>query len=77
MDEKVVENKGEGELDFRRLFDVLVKKAWLIGIVAVIAAVVVFLGTLFFVPPKSSCAAVLLCDPHRRSQSPYSGIHGW
>ena len=58
MDEKVLETKGEMELDFRRLFQVLVKKAWVIGIVSVVTAVVVFLGTLFFVTPKYESSAM-------------------
>ena len=58
MDEKVMENRGEMELDFRRLLDVLLGKAWLIGIVATVATVVMFLGTLFFVTPKYQSSAM-------------------
>ena len=58
MDEKVMENRGEMELDFRRLVKVLLGKAWLIGIVAVAAAVAMFLGTLFFVTPKYESSAM-------------------
>ena len=58
MDEKVIEKRGEMELDFKRLLDVLLNKAWLIGIVAVVAAVVVFLGTLFFITPKYESSAM-------------------
>ncbi len=58
MDEKVKENNGGVELDVRRLFGILLNKAWLIGIVAVVAAVVVFLGTLFFVTPKYESSAM-------------------
>ena len=58
MDEKVIEKRGEMELDFKRLLDVLLSKAWLIGIVAVVAAVVVFLGTLFFITPKYESSAM-------------------
>ena len=58
MDEKVMDNKGEMEIDFRRLLNVLLGKAWLIGIVAIVAAVVLFLGTLFFVTPQYESSAM-------------------
>lgn len=58
MDEKVMENKGEMELDFRRLAKVLLGKAWLVGCVAVLTAVAVFFGTLFFVTPKYESSAM-------------------
>ena len=47
MDEKVMENKGEMEIDFRRLLNVLLGKAWLIAIVAVVVAVAVFWARCF------------------------------
>lgn len=58
MDEKTKESKGGVELDFRRVMNLLVNKVWLIGIVAIVAAVAMFLGTLFFVTPKYESAAM-------------------
>ena len=49
-------NSGEIEIDLQRLITALLNKAWLIGLVAVICAVAVFVGTFLFVTPlyKSS-----------------------
>lgn len=52
MDNKVIENKEEIEIDLQQLFGALLKKAWLIGLLSVICAVLVFLGTFFLVAPK-------------------------
>ncbi len=57
MDEKII-NNDEIEIDLQRLFGALVNKAWLIGIVAVLFAVVTFLGTLLFVTPQYQSAAM-------------------
>ncbi len=42
----------EVEIDLQRLLGTLLRKAWLIGLVAVVCAVAVFLGTWFFVTPQ-------------------------
>ncbi len=47
----------EVEIDLQRLFGVLLSKAWLIGLVAVVCAVATFLGTLFFVTPMYQAKA--------------------
>ena len=52
------EKNDEIEIDLKRLFSALLKKAWLIAIVSVVSAVVVFLGTLFFVEPKYQSSAM-------------------
>ena len=57
MDEKM-RNNEEIEIDLQRLFGALLNKSWLIGIVAVACAVVVFLGTFFFVTPTYQSAAM-------------------
>ena len=51
MDEKKRQNE-EIEIDLSRLFGALVKRAWLIGIVAVLCAVLALVGTVLFIAPK-------------------------
>ena len=51
MEEKIL-NNDEIEIDLSRLAGALVKRSWLIGIVAVLFAVVTFLGTVLFVTPQ-------------------------
>ena len=51
MNEKNLEN-GEVEIDLSQLFRALLKRAWLIGIVAVLCAVLTLVGTVLFVAPK-------------------------
>ena len=51
MDEKNFKN-DEIEVDLSRLFGALLKRAWLIGIVAVLCAVLTLVGTVLFVAPK-------------------------
>lgn len=58
MDERMTERNDEIEIDLQRLFEALLGKAWLIGIVSVACAVVALLGTLFFVTPKYQSAAM-------------------
>ena len=58
MYDNITEKNEEIEIDLKRLFGALVSKAWLMGIVAVICAVVVFLGTVFFVAPKYQSTAM-------------------
>ncbi len=42
----------EVEIDLQRIFGALVKKAWLIGLVAILCAVATLLGTIFFITPQ-------------------------
>ena len=58
MDEKTILNNEEIEIDLQRLLGALAKKAWLIGIVSVVCAVVTFFGTLLFVTPKYKASAM-------------------
>jgi capsular exopolysaccharide synthesis family protein len=51
MDEKNLKN-DELEIDLSRLFGALIKRAWLIGVVAVLCAVLTLVGTVLFVAPK-------------------------
>ena len=58
MEEKMKQNNEELEIDLQRLIAVLLGKAWLIGLVAVVCAVAVFLGTFFLVTPTYQSAAM-------------------
>lgn len=50
-------NNEELEIDLQQLIGALMKKAWLIGIVAVICAVLAFVGTFLFITPKYQSTA--------------------
>ena len=58
MDEKTIEKNDEIEIDLQRLLGALLKRSWLIGIVAVVFAVAAFLGTYFFITPQYQSAAM-------------------
>ena len=51
MNEKKTNQNEEMEIDLQRLLAALLRKAWLIGLSAVICAVITFLTTYFFVTP--------------------------
>lgn len=52
MDEIKKEKKEEIEIDLKRVLKALLGKAWLIGLAAVICAVLTFVGTFLFITPK-------------------------
>ena len=56
MEENRVNNE-ELEIDLQQLIGALVKKAWLIGLAAVICAVLAFVGTFLFITPKYQSTA--------------------
>ena len=58
MEEKTINQNEEFEIDLKRLIGALVNKAWLIGIVAVVCAVVLFAYTFFFVTPLYQSSAM-------------------
>ena len=57
MDEKTNTNE-ELDIDLQRLFTALISKAWLVGIVSVVCAIALFLGTYFFITPKYQASAM-------------------
>lgn len=57
MDNKTIKN-DELEIDFSRLIGALVKKAWLVGIVSVLCAVLTLAYTVLFVSPKYESGAM-------------------
>ena len=58
MEEKNINQNEEFEIDLRRLVGALVNKAWLIGIVAAVCAVLAFGYTFFFVTPLYQSSAM-------------------
>ena len=58
MDDKMIEKNDEIEIDLQRLLGALLKRSWLIGIVAVVFAVAAFLGTYFFIVPQYQASAM-------------------
>ncbi len=58
MYDNATEKNEEIEIDLQRLFGALMNRAWLIGLVAVICAVVTFLGTVFFITPQYEASAM-------------------
>lgn len=57
MDNKNTKNE-EIEINLSRLLGALLKRAWLIGIVAVVCAVATLVGTILFVAPKYQSSAM-------------------
>ena len=52
MEERVVDKNSEVEINLKRVGSLLLSKAWLIGLVAVVCAVLTLVGTWLFVAPK-------------------------
>ena len=58
MENKTAEKKTGVEINLQKLFSALLNKMWLIILVAVIAAIVSFLGTYFFITPQYQSSAM-------------------
>lgn len=58
MDEKVINKNEEIEIDLSRLFGAVLNKSWLVMVVAIICAMVAFLGTFFFITPLYQSSAM-------------------
>lgn len=58
MDDKKMENRQEMEIDFQRVFGAIWKRAGLIMVASVLAAVLSFLGTYFLITPKYESSAM-------------------
>lgn len=67
MDSRELERNGEIEIDFQRIFNVLLKKLWLIALAAVIGAVVAFLGTFYLITPKYQSSAMFYVNNSKLS----------
>ena len=58
MDEKTINKTEEIEIDLSRLFGAVLSRAWLIGAVAVVCALLAFLGTFFLITPQYQSSAM-------------------
>ena len=58
MDEKTINKNEEIEIDLSRVFGAVLNKAWLVAVVAVLCAVLAFLGTFFFITPQYQSSAM-------------------
>lgn len=58
MNEKQKPQGMTKEMDVRRLVGLLMKKAWLIGLVALLTAVLTFLGSYYLITPKYESSAM-------------------
>ena len=52
MNENTFQKNDEIELDLGRIFQAIVDKVWMVGIVTILCAVIVFGGTFFFITPS-------------------------
>lgn len=67
MDEKKIRQRQEREVDFKRIWNMLIKKSWLVALITVIAMVVVLLGTLFFVTPQYESSVMFYVNNNKLS----------
>ena len=58
MNEREKIQSGEVEIDLKRLLEAVIAKGWLVAIVAVLCAVLTFVGTFFFITPQYQSSAV-------------------
>ncbi|MBE6959775.1 MAG: polysaccharide biosynthesis tyrosine autokinase [Ruminococcaceae bacterium] len=58
MENKSAEKKPGIEINLQKLFSAILNKMWLVVLVAVVAAIVTFLGTYFFIQPQYQSAAM-------------------
>ncbi len=58
MEDKSKARREEQNIDLGRVFYAVLDKAWLIAIVAVLCAVLTFMGTFFFITPQYQSAAM-------------------
>ena len=58
MDDKRIEKNQEREVDFKRVFGAVWKRGWLVALVAIVMAVLMFLTTFFLITPKYESSAM-------------------
>jgi len=61
MDDRMIqkpEQNEEVEIDLKRIFDAILKKAWLIALAAILCAAIAFGGTLAFITPMYQSSAM-------------------
>lgn len=67
MEEKMIKNSEEIDIDAQRLLNALLNKTWMIAIVAIICAVISFVGTFFFITPKYKAATMFYVNNNSMS----------
>lgn len=58
MDERRMDKKPEMEVDMKRVLNALLQRGWQVAVIAILVAVVTFLGTFFFITPKYESSAM-------------------
>jgi len=58
MEEKTINANDEIQIDLQRLLGALVSRAWIISIVAIVCAVLAFVGTFFLITPMYQSSAM-------------------
>lgn len=58
MNEREMKNSETVEIDLKRLAQAVVRKGWLVAVVAVLSAVIAFLGTFYFITPQYQSSAM-------------------
>ena len=58
MNENNIQKNEEIEIDLGRVFRAVMDRAWTVAVVSVVAAVIAFLGTFFFITPQYKSAAM-------------------
>lgn len=69
MDNIMLEKNDEIEIDLQRLFAAILNKVWLVGLVAVICAVLTWLVTFFFVTPQYQSSVMFYVNNSSQTQS--------
>lgn len=67
MEDRMIEKNDEVEIDLQRIFSALLNKAWIIGIVSVICAVVTLVGTFLFITPQYQSSAMFYVNNNSMS----------
>lgn len=58
MNEQETKNSEVVEIDLKRLAQAVISKGWLVAVVAVLCAVIAFLGTFYFITPQYQSSAM-------------------
>lgn len=67
MEDRRIDRDDGLEIDLQRLFKAIINKAWLIGIVSMLCAVLALLGTIFFITPQYKSGAMFYVNNNSMS----------
>lgn len=67
MEDRRIERNDEVEVDLQRLFKAIINKAWLVGIVSMLCAVLTLIGTVFFITPQYKSTAMFYVNNNSMS----------